>query len=541
MPGAAATPYNNRTASVASQSFAPLSQATPNWHQWQQSQFDQPQMYWSPPPGAGPYGSFHGLRVPDAQFVNNMPTSMPSFPVHDSDAASPFSDSECGTYSSIDTHSVHTANSPLGTSDQTDVQNGSADHTLTTTTYASQQARRSLDNQQILAPHSEHMGTGNGFQTSSLPRVSDHTSTTPSLQKPITSNQSGTNVTQGAASQIDYTSLPKYHAGQRALCALPAGCAPLNTSHLPYQANLPSPSTCYEAKHTEPQRRPLNEGASCISPQPAHESFATHGRSMSYQPPANASHAGYSSNSASFGPLMNAPPTYSSSTTQPPPTPQYYSGSVTSYPSIGPSYGPLTNSDNKSPTPVKKQSATLPRNKSGGITKDHIRDTLLVEWKRRGLTYRDIKWRGGFAEAESTLRGRFRNLTKDKKRRVRKPNWEDLDVCVPFHRPYTLCISLIRSTSAVAYHCHHSRTDHANKHLALQLRLLNEAVDLLSPPQTTTSTRDSSSRSRIPWKKVAEYIVKHGGSYHFGNSTCKKKWDAVYKPGVRGTGRSAKL
>ncbi len=33
--------------------------------------------------------------------------------------------------------------------------------------------------------------------------------------------------------------------------------------------------------------------------------------------------------------------------------------------------------------------------------------------------------------------------------------------------------------------------------------------------------------SKIPWKKVAEYIVMHGGSYHFGNATCRKKWDAV--------------
>jgi YHS domain-containing protein len=30
--------------------------------------------------------------------------------------------------------------------------------------------------------------------------------------------------------------------------------------------------------------------------------------------------------------------------------------------------------------------------------------------------------------------------------------------------------------------------------------------------------------TKVPWKKVAEYIDEQGGSYHFGNSTCKRKW-----------------
>jgi hypothetical protein len=33
----------------------------------------------------------------------------------------------------------------------------------------------------------------------------------------------------------------------------------------------------------------------------------------------------------------------------------------------------------------------------------------------------------------------------------------------------------------------------------------------------------------VPWKKVAEYIVAHGGSYHFGNSTCRKRWDELVR------------
>ncbi|THC87980.1 hypothetical protein EYZ11_012572 [Aspergillus tanneri] len=56
------------------------------------------------------------------------------------------------------------------------------------------------------------------------------------------------------------------------------------------------------------------------------------------------------------------------------------------------------------------------------------RNAFLIECKRRGLSYKDIKRLGGFKEAESTLRGRFRTLTKSKEQRVRKPQWQEKDV-----------------------------------------------------------------------------------------------------------------
>ena len=56
------------------------------------------------------------------------------------------------------------------------------------------------------------------------------------------------------------------------------------------------------------------------------------------------------------------------------------------------------------------------------------KDEYLVQQKRAGLTYKEIKSRGQFVEAESTLRGRYRNLTKRKEERVRRPEWEDADV-----------------------------------------------------------------------------------------------------------------
>ena len=55
-------------------------------------------------------------------------------------------------------------------------------------------------------------------------------------------------------------------------------------------------------------------------------------------------------------------------------------------------------------------------------------DQFLVDSKLAGMSYRDIRAMGHFKEAESTLRGRFRTLTKCKEHRVRKPQWQEKDV-----------------------------------------------------------------------------------------------------------------
>ncbi|RKF53661.1 hypothetical protein GcM3_216042 [Golovinomyces cichoracearum] len=105
------------------------------------------------------------------------------------------------------------------------------------------------------------------------------------------------------------------------------------------------------------------------------------------------------------------------------------------------------------------------------------KDNFLVQKRLSGMSYKDIKREGGYTEAESTLRGRFRTLTKPKSARVRKPEWSEKDI-----------------------------------------NLLRQAVSELG-------TRGG--RSRIPWKKVAEHIVRNGGTYQFGNSTCRKRWDEL--------------
>ena len=55
-------------------------------------------------------------------------------------------------------------------------------------------------------------------------------------------------------------------------------------------------------------------------------------------------------------------------------------------------------------------------------------DDFLIRSKLSGMSYKEIKLKGNFREAESTLRGRFRNLTKPRENRVRKPRWNERDV-----------------------------------------------------------------------------------------------------------------
>ncbi|EFE34679.1 uncharacterized protein ARB_06442 [Trichophyton benhamiae CBS 112371] len=111
------------------------------------------------------------------------------------------------------------------------------------------------------------------------------------------------------------------------------------------------------------------------------------------------------------------------------------------------------------------------------------RDAFLIECKLAGMSYKEIKAKGKFTVAESTLRGRFRSLTKRKELRVRKPGWQDSD-----------------------------------------LKLLCEAVKRFAEPQSVSLIGDELLPPKISWKQVGEYIWKKGGSYHFGNATCKKKW-----------------
>lgn len=52
-------------------------------------------------------------------------------------------------------------------------------------------------------------------------------------------------------------------------------------------------------------------------------------------------------------------------------------------------------------------------------------DRKLVEWRESGMSYKEIMAKGNFGLEESTLRGRYRTLTKSKDKRLRKPIWDD--------------------------------------------------------------------------------------------------------------------
>ncbi|KAK0711953.1 hypothetical protein B0H67DRAFT_303856 [Lasiosphaeris hirsuta] len=130
-------------------------------------------------------------------------------------------------------------------------------------------------------------------------------------------------------------------------------------------------------------------------------------------------------------------------------------------------------------------------------------DEYLIRSKKAGWTYKDIRRRGGFVEAESTLRGRYRTLTKSREQRVRKPAWSDkdlhlLEIAVRIlAKPMSGCVAVEYPSASVGN----------GYGVPIPVADLNTA--------------------RVPWKQVAEYIFSNGGSYRFGNSTCRKRWDRL--------------
>lgn len=89
------------------------------------------------------------------------------------------------------------------------------------------------------------------------------------------------------------------------------------------------------------------------------------------------------------------------------------------------------------PKPSKGSSWSDSTQTSATVQATHHRDAkddFLVRSKLAGMSYKDIRRKGNFVEAESTLRGRFRTLTKNKAARVRKPEWTDNDVCPRHYR-----------------------------------------------------------------------------------------------------------
>lgn len=53
-----------------------------------------------------------------------------------------------------------------------------------------------------------------------------------------------------------------------------------------------------------------------------------------------------------------------------------------------------------------------------------------------------------------------------------------------------------------------------------------QALDKRNPRATKRYSR-SGAHEQVSWKRVSDYIVDNGGSYRFGNATCRKKWDEL--------------
>ncbi|KAL6909125.1 hypothetical protein GGI43DRAFT_429753 [Trichoderma evansii] len=134
----------------------------------------------------------------------------------------------------------------------------------------------------------------------------------------------------------------------------------------------------------------------------------------------------------------------------------------------------------KSPKPVVKVD-WLPRDADR-----ETKDRFLVESRRNQVSYKLIKTFGRFVEAESTLRGRFRTLTKRREDRVRDPKWTPIDI-----------------------------------------HLLKEAVQVYAGGQHPN-------RVGISWMMVSQYITGHGGTYAFGYTTCHRRWVHLEETGQLG-------
>lgn len=95
--------------------------------------------------------------------------------------------------------------------------------------------------------------------------------------------------------------------------------------------------------------------------------------------------------------------------------------------SAGHQQGQWSNTNNVPPQSHFQTRFVAPANDQDRVQRER-EDKVLVQMKRAGHTYRSIRKAIGRDVAESTLRGRYRSLTKPKENRVRAPKWTEGDV-----------------------------------------------------------------------------------------------------------------
>jgi hypothetical protein len=86
----------------------------------------------------------------------------------------------------------------------------------------------------------------------------------------------------------------------------------------------------------------------------------------------------------------------------------------------------------RKPIPTAASASAAATNAAAAPDKYDETDSMLVALRQQGVSYKTIKSKLNLDEAESTLRGRYRTLTKPKNERLRKPVWDPADVS-PLH------------------------------------------------------------------------------------------------------------
>ncbi|KAF2156264.1 hypothetical protein K461DRAFT_318853 [Myriangium duriaei CBS 260.36] len=115
-------------------------------------------------------------------------------------------------------------------------------------------------------------------------------------------------------------------------------------------------------------------------------------------------------------------------------------------------------------------------------------DTLLIQLRKQGLTYRECRERGGFIETVSTLRGRMRSLCNPEHAKRRKPTWTPKDT--------QILLGVVHKFIQAAP----SKKNRFTKHGA-------------SPAPV-----------KIRWCEVARAMREEDISYPYGPGSCSKKW-----------------
>ncbi|KAK3495220.1 uncharacterized protein B0T23DRAFT_440972 [Neurospora hispaniola] len=188
---------------------------------------------------------------------------------------------------------------------------------------------------------------------------------------------------------------------------------------------------------------------------------------------------------------------------------------------------------------------------------DHLKraraeqDALLVKLRNQGKSYKQIRQIGRFTEAESTLRGRYRTLTKSREQRVRRPEWTDKDLrllekAVREFAKGPLSVTYSNPSSSSSSAGPPSTTTPPTDEAMSITSLVSRDTTSTSTSSTTSPSSSSSSTTppaapkttpkgipttttKIPWKQVSHYIFSKGGSYKFGNATVRKRWEELMR------------